>query len=430
MAIEDNASIALIPSGYKSGKLYSVIPDTGNGDFTFSRGSTATRVNAAGLIETMPIDVPRLDYPLIDGVVQSCPALLLEPQRLNLATYSEDFYSWSNGTAYVTRDQATAPDGNTSADLFAKTTSFQNISKTLTVTSGSDYSFSVFVKANTISGITLRLASGTYDVRKYLNLEDLSVSNAGGNQTGFVGSKVEKYPNGWYRYTITATSNATTQYLNIYVGNGTVAESGNIYIWGAQFELGDYPTSYIPNLSSGTTTRNADECKGAGTTAEFNDSEGVLFAELEAFEDGGTARYIGLTDGGGSPYTNSVTIQYRNDGNLRVFHNGLDFADAICIVGIDQTVNHKIAVRYKQNDMAVYVDGIAQSLSGSFVYQTISGLNELTFAQPSYLYVNPFYGKSRQLMTFKIGLTDSELEKISSWTSFSEMAKGQLYTIE
>ena len=80
--------------------------------------------------------------------------------------------------------------------------------------------------------------------------------------------------------------------------------------------------------------------------------------------------------------------------------------------------------------MAVYVDGIAQSLSGSFVYQTISGLNELTFAQPSYLYVNPFYGKSRQVMVFNDGLIDSELEKISSWTSFSEMAKGQQYTIE
>lgn len=49
MAIEDNASIALIPSGYKSGKLYSVIPDSGNGDFTHSRGSTATRVAASGL---------------------------------------------------------------------------------------------------------------------------------------------------------------------------------------------------------------------------------------------------------------------------------------------------------------------------------------------------------------------------------------------
>jgi hypothetical protein len=83
MAIEDNASLALIPSGYKSGLLYSVIPDNGNGDFTHTRGSTATRVNAGGLIETMASGVPRLDYPLIDGVVQSCPALLLEPSRTN-----------------------------------------------------------------------------------------------------------------------------------------------------------------------------------------------------------------------------------------------------------------------------------------------------------------------------------------------------------
>ncbi len=96
----------------------------------------------------------------------------------------------------------------------------------------------------------------------------------------------------------------------------------------------------------------------------------------------------------------------------------MEFADAICIVDIDQTVNHKIAVRYKENDMAVYIDGVSQTIRASFVYQTISGLNELTFGQPSFTYINPFYGKSRQVMVFNETLTDSELENISSWTSF------------
>ena len=91
MSVKDNASIALIPSGYKSGKLYSVIPESGNGDFTHSRSNTtATRVGASGLIENVSSNVPRLDYPLIDGVVQDCPALLLEPSRTNTITYSEN----------------------------------------------------------------------------------------------------------------------------------------------------------------------------------------------------------------------------------------------------------------------------------------------------------------------------------------------------
>ena len=50
-------SLAMIPSGYKDGKVYSVLPSNGDGDFTFSRGSNATRVNKNGLIETMPLEL-------------------------------------------------------------------------------------------------------------------------------------------------------------------------------------------------------------------------------------------------------------------------------------------------------------------------------------------------------------------------------------
>jgi hypothetical protein len=50
-------SLAMIPSGYKEEKLYSFLPTNGDGDFTFSRGSNATRVNKDGLIETVPLDL-------------------------------------------------------------------------------------------------------------------------------------------------------------------------------------------------------------------------------------------------------------------------------------------------------------------------------------------------------------------------------------
>ena len=45
--------LALIPSAYKAGKLYSPLPTNGDGDFTFTRNSGATRVNKAGLIENV-----------------------------------------------------------------------------------------------------------------------------------------------------------------------------------------------------------------------------------------------------------------------------------------------------------------------------------------------------------------------------------------
>jgi len=72
----DLASLVVVPSGYKASKVYAQKPLTTDGQLTFSRASTATRVNASGLIETVSSNVPRLDY-----TNSTCPKLLLEKQR-------------------------------------------------------------------------------------------------------------------------------------------------------------------------------------------------------------------------------------------------------------------------------------------------------------------------------------------------------------
>ena len=86
-------SIKLIPAAYKIGKLYSILPTNGDGDFTVARADagagttgTAYRTNSEGFLSTVTSDVPRLDY--LDG---TCPSLLTEPQSTNLVTYSNDF---------------------------------------------------------------------------------------------------------------------------------------------------------------------------------------------------------------------------------------------------------------------------------------------------------------------------------------------------
>ena len=48
-----NPTVALIPSAYKSGLVYSILPASGRGDFNFNRPSSATRVNPDGLVEEM-----------------------------------------------------------------------------------------------------------------------------------------------------------------------------------------------------------------------------------------------------------------------------------------------------------------------------------------------------------------------------------------
>jgi len=89
-------SLAMIPSGYKATKLYSVLPTDAVGDFDVTRATTATRVNKSGLIEEVGVNVPRLDYS--DG---GCPVLLTEPQSRN---------DYLNSQAMVTQSVTTTAD--------------------------------------------------------------------------------------------------------------------------------------------------------------------------------------------------------------------------------------------------------------------------------------------------------------------------------
>ena len=111
-------SLALIPSGYKASKVYSILPNNGDGDFAFSRGSGATRVNKDGFIETVLDNVPRLDYS--DG---GCPSLLLEPQRTNLVPYSEDFSNaaWAKGNVDISTADIVSPSGELNATKMTST---------------------------------------------------------------------------------------------------------------------------------------------------------------------------------------------------------------------------------------------------------------------------------------------------------------------
>jgi hypothetical protein len=408
MSLYDKASLVQIPSGTKSGTLYSVLPANGNGDFTHTRASSATRVNKNGLIESVASGVPRLDYPLIGGVVQSCPALLLEPSRTNALPYSQDFSQWTPTSGItVTGSQFNELTGNSDAYKIETngSTGFLQISETVAATSGNN-TYSVFAKKGTNNKVSLRGLSGV-DFRVVFDLDTGTIDS----QLNTVSSKIEDYGSGWYRLSVVFSGANTTFY--IYPNVLGTADAGNIYVYGAQLEVGTYETSYIPTSGSAV-TRSADVCNGAGTSAEFNDTESSWFVELQGLAEDNTNKYISISDGGGSPYTNSLSIQYRNNGTLRIFHNGLDFADAIFVGGssFDLTENHKIAIRFKENDMAVYIDGVSQSLSGSFVYQSISGLNTLRFEQPNA--GNAFYGKVKQLMVFNEALTDAELATLTS----------------
>ena len=408
-------SLALLPSGYKASKVYSVLPTDGTGDFTFTRSGNATRVNSDGLIELVTTNVPRLNYPLIDGVVSGCPSLLLEPQRINLIPYSEAFdnAAWLKSNATVLANQVISPDGTLNADELQVTTSGGNIYDN--VGGSGDSVFSVFAKYKDTQYIRLRSTNSYafFDIKNGVVGSTLSVIDA----------KIEEYPNGWYKCSV--IGNNTNSLAQIFVStDGVNTGLGNVYLWGADFQAGSYPTSYIP--TSGTIgTRSAETCNNAGDVNTFNDSEGILFAEISALADDGTNRIFGISNN--SNFNESILLRYSNNSNeiIAQVRKGGVYEFSMNHTLTDSTLFSKVAFKYKQNDFSLFVNGfeVGTSPTGDI----ITGLDTLSL---SYIGGNQFYGNTKQIQYFDSALNDSDLETLTSWVSFTDMANGQQYTIE
>ena len=413
-------SLALIPSGYKASKVYSVLPTDGSGDFDFTRSGNATRVNSEGLIELVTTNVPRLNYPLIDGVVSGCPSLLLEPSRSNLITYSEDFSNaaWTKSDSSITSNAAISPDGTLNADKVTGSGYLQNVNS---LTATNTYTFSFFWKKDTSNVVKILLSSTGTDEQLSINTNTLALIS----QLGINSYNNISYGNDWYRLSMTWTE-ANTEPTGIRISADESDATSSLFIWGAMLEQSSYPTSYIPNYGTALgVTRSAETCNNAGDVNTFNDSEGVLFAEISALADDGTNRIFGISNN--SNFNESILLRYSNNSNeiIAQVRKGGVYEFSMNHTLTDSTLFSKVAFKYKQNDFSLFVNGfeVGTSPTGDI----ITGLDTLSL---SYIGGNQFYGNTKQIQYFDSALTDSDLETLTSWDSFSDMANGQLYTIE
>ena len=407
MSLADKASLLLIPTGYKSQKVYSIFPTDGVGDFDFSRSSSATRIAKNGLITSVAANVPRLEYPLIDGVVSGCPSLLLEPARTNLITYSEDFSNaaWSPTPSLVTvtSNQFISPNGTQNADRLQiqSTASLALLAQLVPHTINIDITISAWVKSNTNSVEKIKLF-GDYGTSNAVSSEFLVTD---------YWKRIE------FSFTPTATGDRNVGFYNV---SGT---STDIQIYGFQAEANSsYATSYIPTQGS-TVTRVADTATGSGDATTFNDSEGVLMAEISALNESQAVTTLSISD---NSLSNRVLIALTS-GEIRgqFVSSGNDINRDSSGIIIENF--NKIACRYTSNTFKVFVNGY-QVGSTATITSPLSGITELSFDRGDG--VLDFEGKTKQIQYYNSALTDSELEILTSWTSFSEMAQGQQYSIK
>ena len=403
MSLYQKASLVQIPSGYKASadKLYSVVPNNGDGDFTVSVDADATRVNKDGLIESVVADQARLNY---DPTNPQDPHLLLEPSRINRVFPNNSVTGYSTIGVTTSNNQTTAPNGtNEGAKITATTSGTAVVFKGFTGTSGVTHNISAFVKAGTHNQI--RLQEGFSSSRIDVNLStgtEVSSQNA-------TNKKIEAYPNNWYRVSFDFTSTSTNLQFALYF-NGSYTSGENIYLYGGQIEEGSYATSLIPT-SGNIETRTVDYASGAGDANLFNDSEGTLFIEAAVLGNDGTYRVINISDGTSS---NRVLIQLGNNNNqIRSdIVSGGSTQASISTTSYNFTNYNKIAVRYKQNDIALYVNGT--QIGTDTNANTPTGLDRIDFTNGNLGSAFYFSGKLKQLMYFDTALSDSELQTLTS----------------
>lgn len=219
----------------------------------FSRNSIGTRVNAKGLIETVAANAPRFSH---NPMNRQRLGLLIEESRTNLLTSSSNFLDSSWGSIRLIRipNAAIAPDGTFTATKLVPTAEANThvISKSASAVSGSTYTASLYVKAGEYPVIRIRAGDASY-VGDILFNANTGVFTLISSST--VSYSSEQLPNGWWRicvaYTVPSNENTFGYGLWVYDATGlnaTAAGDGSsgLYCWGAQLELGLFPTSYIP----------------------------------------------------------------------------------------------------------------------------------------------------------------------------------------
>jgi hypothetical protein len=400
-----SASLLLIPSGYKGGKAYAEIPTNGNGDLTWTRASTALRTNSSGLLESMGSGVPRLSY-----MYGSCPALLLEPQRTNLALYSEQLsdVTWGKIFCSVTANSTTSPDGNTTADTFtADGSNNQHYvvgSTSGTVTSGSSYTYTIYAKKNTNNFIQLWISNTFGGMFANFDLNNGVVGTLGTGGTGSnPTSSITSVGNGWYRCSMTFVP-TTTSAVGLLVAMTTSASavraeantlSTSVFLWGAQLELGAYSTTYIPTTTA-SATRIADSFSRNNiyTNGLITSSGGTWFVELRGnvpyTRDASGSFFIDSQNGG---LGNGFNIRNVGTPNQRfVIVKYVSFASSNLYFTLTDTV--KIAIKWNGTTADVFVNGTKQVSGTSFTTTNMdffgaNGNDQPKFIQQMALYPSP-----------------------------------------
>jgi hypothetical protein len=231
-----SSSLLLIPSGYKGGKAYAEIPTNGNGDFSFARASDGTRINSEGLVEVCP---------------------------WNFVQYSEEFSNaaWNKANVTVSANTTTAPNGTLTADLAARNSTILgcNVFQDYTSANSDTYTATIYAKLGTVSTNFGLRVQGAYPNRgdALFNLSTgVLIGTSSGGANTLTSATITSVGDGWYKLTVTTKfANALNTVRHIYGATSSTSVNAwegadgalsNVYVWGAQLNIGSTAKPYFP----------------------------------------------------------------------------------------------------------------------------------------------------------------------------------------
>ena len=379
----------------------------------YTATTTASITNYIPQLLTAASGVARFDH---NPTTFESLGLLIEESRTNLLLRSDDFTAtWNTAaTSSVGSNVSIAPDGTQTGDklIEAANTGQHYILQSATVSSATSYTATVYAKAGERQSIALRLiGSATYG-QAFFNLLTGTVTQSAG--TGAITS----VGNGWYRCSITGTSDSTS--TGVYINIGQTATSTSIssytgdgyaglFLWGAQLEAGAFATSYIPTVAS-QVTRAADAASMTGTnfSSWYNAGQGTLYAEANTYSvSTGNRTSFAIND---ATLANRISVSHGSTKATVVNGGTTQMSQSIASVVFTDNTFSKVSVAYADNNGNASANGTLGTLDTAM---TIPVVTQLQIGTQVGLAVPVLNGTIKKLAYYPIRCADAQLQALT-----------------
>jgi hypothetical protein len=338
-----------------------------------SAASAYTPTTTAPITNTIPVlltaanDVARFDH---NPVTSESLGLLIEEQRTNLVTYSEQFdnAAWAKQNVTITANTIVSPDGTLDADKIIATvsTAEHTTESAFSVVAGTTYTATFFAKQSELTRIGLRFTNGavwTGGTSPHIQFNFLTetITVIGGT---IASSSFQNVGNGWYRISMSVLCSVSgSAAFRVQMANnaGGISFTGNgydgVFIWGAQLEAATFATSYIATVAS-QVTRSTDTAVMTGTnfSSWYNQSEGTIVCQAIRYATGtATTGFVFQADDSTLNNRNSVAIGASG---------GTQLITLTVVGGAIQAQTNGTALAANKVGYAYAVDNFATSLNG------------------------------------------------------------------